>query len=467
MDGSKPLGVPGGTSFLSFDSFLENISPAALPTMLMGKLMNVTNVFQQPSTDSASAENEPLENDQKQPSSSLLSSVKIPYMSNTTKKKEDSAAALTTSPNEMTTSSLASRLKRNSLFFNKSTKEDTNRVIEESLDEPLNASPPSSNNASQDYFRGAADNDQQQYEVQPITINKTRPHSGSYSLAKIPRAVTDAIKHQVLRSDTTATTSSQVPAIEEPPAATSSATTEESQSTLSSKSSNRSRSTSLSNFKHHISPYYLYSKINGSTANTSASTLPAPHISNTSLTNATTDISLLSDADSSSLSTTTIQPTQQPAVRNRKQRAKSMGSTLISGTWSKLAPGSVDYYFHQQHMNESQHRHPKGPIWLSDKMIEALEEAAKANTSDHSDATSTSSSSFGGEGDDNDDDEEEEETNFAMDVQVRKSVADPKIRQEEQQTVNEHLNANFPMLLKTEEAEAGKQRHWSYLYQKS
>ncbi|KAF1797863.1 hypothetical protein FB192DRAFT_1289012, partial [Mucor lusitanicus] len=240
--------------------------------------------------------------------------------------------------------------------------------------------------------------------------------------------ITDAIKHQVLRSDTTATTSSQVPAIEEPPAATSSATTEESQSTLSSKSSNRT--------------------------NTSASTLPAPHISNTSLTNATTDISLLSDADSSSLSTTTIQPTQQPAVRNRKQRAKSMGSTLISGTWSKLAPGSVDYYFHQQHMNESQHRHPKGPIWLSDKMIEALEEAAKANTSDHSDATSTSSSSFGGEGDDNDDDEEEEETNFAMDVQVRKSVADPKIRQEEQQTVNEHLNANFPMLLKTEEAEA-------------
>lgn len=436
---------------MSFDSFLENISPAALPTMLMGKLMNVTNVFQQASTDSASAESEPLENDQKQQSASLLSSVRIPYMSSNTgsgtRKKED-AAALTTSPNEMTTSSLASRLKRNSLFFNKS----NSSTKDESSDASPSQSPPSSNNASQDYFRGAADKDQeqqQQYQVQPITITKTRPHSGSYSLSKIPRAVTDAIKHQVLRSDTATTASSaassSVPVTEEPPS--SSSTAAESQSTLSTKSGNRSRSTSLSNFKHHISPYYLYSKINGSTGNnTSASTLPAPHIFNTSLTNTNTDISLLSDADSSSLSKTTTQPAQT-AIKNRKQRAKSMGSTLISGTWSKLAPGGVDYYFHQQHMNESQHRHPKGPLWLSDKMIDALEEAAKASVSDHSDSASTNSSS---------NEEEEDEVNFALDVQVHKTVADPSIRQEEQRTVNEHLNANFPMLLKTEVAEAGK-----------
>ncbi|GAN01566.1 glycosyltransferase family 1 protein [Mucor ambiguus] len=457
IDGSKPPGATGGASFLSFDSFLENISPAALPTMLMGKLMNVTSVFQQPSTENASAENDSLETGQKQQTSSLLSSVKIPYMSSMTKRKEDSAA-LTTSPNEMTTSSLASRLKRNSLFFNKSnssTREDA-KVIEDSSDASPKASPPSLGNASPDYFRGAtaaaadaaadatADKDQQpQYDVQPITINKTRPHSGSYSLAKIPRAVTDAFKHQVLKSDSS---SSSVPAIEELPATSS--TAEESQSALSIKSNNRSRSTSLSSFKHHISPYYLYNKINGSTSNTSASTLPAPHISNTSLTNPNTDISLLSDADSSSLSTTTTQSRQQqPSVRNRKLRAMSMGSTLISGTWSKLAPGSVDHYFHQQHMNESQHRHPKGPIWLSDKMIDALEEAARVNAN-HSDSVSTTSSSTSS------DREEEEETSFAIDVQVHKFASDPNIRQEEQQTVNEHLNANFPMLLKTEETEA-------------
>ncbi|EPB92999.1 hypothetical protein HMPREF1544_00073 [Mucor circinelloides 1006PhL] len=438
MDGSKPAGVPGGGSFLSFDSFLENISPAALPTMLMGKLMNVTNMFQQPSTDvanNASAENESLDSEHKHQSSSILSSVKIPYMSSSgSTKKTDDTVALTTSPNETTTSSLASRLKRNSLFFNKSngnTKEDT-KTTEEPSDISPNQSPPSSSNTSQDFFRTA----EKDYEIQPIAITKSRPQSGSYSLSKIPRAVTVAIKQQVLRSDTT---NSNVPAVEEPTA------TEESQTTLSTKSNNRSRSTSLSNFKHHISPYYLYSKINGNTSNTSASTLPAPHISNTSLTNTNTDLSLLSDTASSSTSTTT-QP-GQPIVRNRKQRAKSMGSTLISGTWNKLAPGSLDYYFHQQHMNESQHRHPKGPIWLSDKMVEALEEAAKANISDHSDSSSTSSD--GGD--------EEEETDFVIDAQVRKSVANPKVRQEEQQTINEHLNANFPMLLQTEQAEAGNE----------
>jgi len=167
MDGSKPAGVPGGGSFLSFDSFLENISPAALPTMLMGKLMNVTNMFQQPSTDvanNASAENESLDSEHKHQSSSILSSVKIPYMSSSgSTKKTDDTVALTTSPNETTTSSLASRLKRNSLFFNKSngnTKEDT-KTTEEPSDISPNQSPPSSSNTSQDFFRTA----EKDYEI--------------------------------------------------------------------------------------------------------------------------------------------------------------------------------------------------------------------------------------------------------------------------------------------------------------
>jgi hypothetical protein len=440
LDGNKPTtGINSGT-FLSFDSFLENISPAALPTMLMGKLMNVTNVFQQQSTattTSATEEDESLDYDQKQQQQqhtlSILSSVRIPYMNNS--KRKDDNTTLTTSPNEMAPSSLASKLKRNSLFFNRSANID-DKATEESSDKSPSQSPPLSNNASQEYFRGAEKYQQQIDEVQPITINKSRPLSGSYSLSKIPRAVTDAFKSQVLRSDTT---HSNVPTIEEPPIAT---VINEDESNLGSKSSTRSRSSSLSNFKHHISPYYLYNMINGNSSNPSASTLPAPRISNTSLTNTSADISLINDTDSSS--SATAQRTE-PVVKNRKQRAKSMGSNLISGTLSKLTPGSIDYYFQQQHMNENQHRHPKGPIWLNDKMIEALEKAAKTDVNVHSDSSSTSSENVNGE----------EETEFALDVQVRKSVADPKIRQEEQQTINEHLNANFPMLLKTEEVEAG------------
>lgn len=439
LDENKPnTGAAGGT-FLSFDSFLENISPAALPTILMGKLMNVTNIFQQQSTATttgATEEYESLDDDQthqQQHTSSILSSVRIPYMNNS--KRKDNNTVLTTSPNEMTTSSLASRLKRNSLFSNKGTNID-DKATEESSDTSSSQSPPPSNNAPQDYFRGTENDQQQTDQVQPITINRSRPLSGSYSLSKIPRAVTDAFKHQVLRSDTA---HSNVPTIEEPPVA---AVTNSDESTLESKSDNRNRSSSLSNFKHHISPYYLYNKINGNSSNHSASTLPVPHISNTSLANTTADISLINDTDLSSL--TTAQKSE-PIVKNRKQRAKSMGSTLISGTWSKLAPGSIDYYFQQQHMNENQHRHPKGPIWLNDKMIEALEEAAKADVSDHSDSLSTSSEDANGE----------EELEFAPDVQAQKSVVDPKIQQEEQQTINEHLNANFPMLLKTEEVEAG------------
>ncbi|KAI8643219.1 hypothetical protein BD408DRAFT_415154 [Parasitella parasitica] len=446
---SKSTTGAAGGSFLSFDSFLENISPAALPTMLMGKLMSVTNAFQQPSTATSSSnaaeEDECVDDEhtqqqqqqQQQHSSSRLPSVRIPYLSSNTngKTRDDPAPTLTTSPNEMTNSSLAARLKRNSLFFTKSNTISTTGEL--SPDSPPSQSPPSAiNNSSQEYFRGA---DQAEL-VQPIAINKSRPLTGPYSLSKIPRAVTDAIKHQVLRSETA---SSSVPAGESPPSSASTAT-EEDQSTPNNKASNRSRSSSLSNFKHHISPYYLYSKINGNSSNTSASSLPAPHISNMSLINTATDLSLVNDADS--FSSATNQASKAGATVSKRHRAKSMGTTLISGTLNKLTPGSTDYYFQQQHMNESQHRHPKGPIWLSDKMIEALGKAAKADAaSAHSDSLSASSASS-----------EDDECKPTLDAQAQKFAAatEPKIRQEEQQTINEHLNANFPMLLETEDAEA-------------
>ncbi|CEP11565.1 hypothetical protein [Parasitella parasitica] len=454
---SKPAAGAGGSgSFLSFDSFLENISPAALPTMLMGKLMSVTNVFQQPSSTTSSnnttaEEEESVEEEQKQHFSSRLPSIRIPYVSTKKKDEPTTAAAtttLTTSPNEMSSSSLASRLKRNSLFFNKSNTVNSSSTATGELSpdaSPTQSPPPSSGSSQQqqDYFRGA----EQPEPVQPITITKSRPLSGPYSLSKIPRAVTDAIKHQVLRSEPTAT-SSNVPTIEPPSSSASSTTTatttsEQDQSTTTlNPNNNRNRSSSLSAFKQHISPYYLYSKINGS--NSSSNTLPAPHISDTLLTNAATDISLVSDADSS-LSAHTTQTASKTGSMSKRHRAKTMGTTLISGTLNKLTPGSTDYYFQQQHINESQHRHPKGPIWLSDKMMEALEEASKAAGAAAADPLSDSSDSLSASSGD----EEQECT-----LNPKTAATDPKVRQEEQRTINEHLNANFPMLLETEDAEA-------------
>ncbi|CAO3656755.1 unnamed protein product [Mucor hiemalis] len=370
-----PAGVKSNGSFLSFDSFLDNISPAALPTMLIGKLMNVTNICNgsnstNTTTTTVSLTPQPMPNEEEYDSSDeeyVTPSEDIPSITKDIN--------FTTSPKEIPASTSylsAKKLKRNSLFFNKSAPEAI-------------SSETSSNNNSTDASLLETGNSSEK--------PASRPRSGTFNnLAKIPRAVTDAIKHQIKPDEAT--------------------------------TQNRNRSSSINAIKQHIPPFNFYNKANKD----SESSLPCV---NTALTTAHSgDVSLISTTHNNNSNNKT-----------RSSRATSIGSMILSGgskTWHRLTPSNGDYYFQQQHLNENTHKHPKGPIWVNDKLLRDLKEA-KENDSD------TTSS---------DDDNDCSSGDADILTGTAKEEKDSKIMSEEQQTMNEHLNANFPMLLKTEVVEA-------------
>lgn len=342
--------------------------------------MNVTNIFGSNSTNTTTTtaaltpQPIPIEEDYDSSDEEYVTpSEDIPSITKNTN--------LVNSPNELPTSTSylsAKKSKRSSLFFNKSAPETSS----------LEAS---SNNTS------ATDS-----AVTETSSNSEKPsswpRSGTFNnLAKIPRAVTDAIKHQIKPDETT--------------------------------QQSRNRSSSISAIKQHIPPFNFYNKSNKD----SEHSLPSV---NTELTTAHSgDVSLISTANNSSSTSSNS--------KTRSNRATSIGSMILSGgskTWHRLTPSTGDYYFQQQHLNENTHRHPKGPMWINGKLSRELKEAQE----EYEDTTSS--------------DEDNDSSSVDADIAVgpEREEKDPKIISEEQQTMNEHLNANFPMLLKTEIVEAGR-----------
>jgi hypothetical protein len=397
------------------------MSPGALPTMLMGKLMNVTNLF---GNSSNSGENTAATVANKEEEGEELEEGEEEILSSSDNEYEPSEDtthhhSLFSSINKIP-SSTAKKLKRNSLFFNKSPSYLEPATVTITTDSPSpptttalsDAPTPYASASPEDNHSGISSGDLSTALDETTTPkSSTRPRSGTFNnLSKIPRAVSDAIRHQVLRSDELSSSASlQLP----PPP------TEQQQG--------RNRSSSLSTLRHHMSPFYLYNKINSSPASSSSETVNA-ELS----TRNCGDISLIS---STSLSMAVQSPA--PINKTRTQRATSLGSMLLSSgskTWHKFTP-STDLQ-----MNEGLHRHPKGPMWLSAKMTQELKEALEG----------ASSSSEGSACD-----EEEIEIPQSMEhaTQVTEEV-NPHILQEEQQAMNDNLNANFPMLLKTETVEA-------------
>lgn len=445
--------VTNSNSFLSFDSFLENMSPAALPTMLLGKLMNVTSLFQSGTVNgnttapsgNPQSEEEELEEDEtlsssdneyeaaeevntNQHSSSIFSSIKIPSISKATTTTNDTAGK---------------KLKRNSLFFNKApTQSESSVTITTDSPSPsssdavttatTSASSPelilNSGGGTSDISTTASNNDDSSAAASTATSSGMRPRSGTFNhLTKIPRAVSDAIKHQVLRSEefitpaVSSTSSGSLQLPEQP------------------QQQNRNRSSSLHTLRYHMSPFYLYNKINNAPANSSSETV------NTELKSTHSgDISLIPSTTTTSLPNI-VSPTP---VKTRTHRATSLGSMLLSGgskTWHKFTPGVSDTQ--QLPFNESQHRHPKRPMWLNTKMTRELKEALEAEQEDRSLSSSEEVPSSDGE------DSVDIPTSMEHTVHIV-GESDPQILEEEQQTMNDHLNANFPMLLKTEIVEA-------------
>lgn len=342
--------------------------------------MNVTNIFGSNSTNTTTTTtaltSQPIPTEEDYDSSDeeyVTPSEDIPPITKNTN--------LVNSPNELPASTSyfsAKKSKRSSLFFNKSGQETT-------------ASEVSNNNAS---TTDSTVTETSSSNEKP----SSRPRSGTFNnLTKIPRAVTDAIKHQIRPDETT--------------------------------QQNRNRSSSISAIKQHIPPFNFYSKSNRD----SEHSLPSV---NTELRTAHTgDVSLISTANNSSSSSS--------SSKTLTNRATSIGSMILSGgskTWHRLTPSTGDYYFQQQHLNENTHRHPKGPMWINEKLGRELKEAQE----EYEDTTSS--------------DEENDSSSVDADIAVEpeKEEKDPKIMSEEQQTMNEHLNANFPMLLKTEIVEAGR-----------
>lgn len=355
-------------------------------------------------------------------------------LSVTSPKKGDSSATVSSEP----APSLTSRIKRRSLFFNWSTGNmDPTPSIKSADDLQPNSAESQDDNESQSQETITTDDTAK--DLAPA--NKTRPTSGSYSLAKIPRAVTDAIKTQVLRADTsTTTTSSSIPTIvmspesEDNKGLTDLPQEQQPQEDNTNKTHPRKRGSSFSSIRHHMSPAYLYNKIN----NTIAPAQPKALISNdTTVSDQTADVSLINHDDQKSVSET---------PKKGRNRARTVGSMIMNSTRNMLVPGSTDYYYQQQHINENQHRHPKGSMWLNGKVVNALNDLLKNGNTSDSDSDP-----------ENEDDIEDDLANLTMDyLSSYDAHESPELKQREQETMNEHLNANFPMLLKTESVDAGK-----------
>lgn len=396
--GSKT--ASNSTSFLSFDSFLENVSPAALPTMLLGKLMNVTGLFQQqntveqpPSTSddelSQDTENSQLtQQSEFAPASSLEHSLLPDDAGNRQSKIED--RQLTTSPNDITTS----------------TTETKNKDGEALVADP-----------SQDYFNGT------QQKTKNESNRKIIPLSGHSSLAKIPRAVTDAIKRQVQRTDNKNTASE-----------TSSASNDTGQLQVTD-SDTRNRRSSLSALRH-FPPFSRYSRTNNNNGTNDFSYLST---ANTALRNNQADVSIISQQDA--------EFNNGSARSTRKHRAKSMGSMLISGKWHKIAPSIGEHHHQQQHLDENQHKHLKGTAWLSNKLTDVLDASSDDSKSDINNSEDGS-------------DVPVASRRTVIDLYIYRDIENLQLKEKEQQTMNDQLNATFPMLIKTEQVEAGRYNYF-------
>ncbi|KAI9475861.1 MAG: hypothetical protein EXX96DRAFT_280320 [Benjaminiella poitrasii] len=469
-DDHKPSAPSNSGSFLSFDSFLENISPAALPTMLIGKLMNVTSLFQQstnnghtspkrndelPSNMQNQDELVPDDDDESDSSrtkqqpdqdhSSLLSSLRLPLISsnrdvsNPKKNNEYSVVSAPTKSPDSFSTSLASKLKRNSLFFN-----NKSDLLVDTVDPTPSASSQEDfcktiSSPSQQDNNSDVGNTNSNDKLQVADTNNTRHRSSSYSFSMMPRA----IKNQVLRSE----------ANDEPPKLpvtdntnTPSISTvavpiqqDKDQNSNTTTTHGRHRNSSLSSsIRQHISPFYLYNKMcasnnnsNETIANNNTSLLSSPSGDISLLKHSSTNLPASDEASTTSTNTISV---------TKRKRAKSV--------LNKLAPSNTDYYYNQQNVNENQHRHPRGPVWINGKMIGLLAKAtriskAKDITQDNNEENS-------------EDDKEgiSASMDFVLELQTNKVMKDPKLREDEQRSMNEHLNANFPMLLKTEEVEA-------------
>ncbi|KAI8368694.1 hypothetical protein BD560DRAFT_398455 [Blakeslea trispora] len=316
-------------TFMSLDSFWDNISTAALPTVLMGKLVNITSLFQMQQRTMATGDAEDILHDKDSTDESEDEpNLKQPEVSSVTKSK------------------------KNSLFS-----------------KPVSDTSESTDVAS--------------------------------------------LSNQVFRTDNSASSSDSISSKTPPP------------SSHQANETNRSRNSSLSSIRQHISPTYLYNKIHAHTTSSS----PSLEVAHTDMARPSADISLMSHEDSE-------REKGQLMVTNRKQRAKSVGSAILTGTLSRLTPSIIDNYYHQQHINENNHIHTKGPVWMNDQMIEELEESIQPNDYDDSDS------------------ESEMDLEDQTILESLKSRGNDLMKQGQQETMNEHLNVNFPMLLEAENVNA-------------
>lgn len=340
-------------NFPNFDSFLENISPAALPTLLMGKLFNVTGIFQNNNNNNKASNPEDEEEDEEEDVFSDGTDYEI--QDTNTQQKSGLFSSLKKHNNKKDPQQ--KRLSRTSIFFHSTTAPEP--IEEASSSDGIASSPEESTTDDKS-------------STKP-------PHVSLNSLTRFPRVVSDAFKH---------------------PAST---------QTQSDDNSKRRRSSSLSMLKN---TFYRNSR-----KETSGSELD---IADTAIhSNHSGDVSL----------------TSTPEIT--KNRSSSIGSMLLSGgskTWHKLTP-SNDFNM-SQHEN---HRHPKGPIWMNTRMMKDLQYLKEQHQ-----PTDTALLEEGYVTDEED------------------AADQTSILSQEQRTMNEHLNANFPMLLKTEHVEAGKEKKYRY-----
>ncbi|KAI9342411.1 hypothetical protein BD770DRAFT_204796 [Pilaira anomala] len=329
-------------NFPNFDSFLENISPAALPTLLMGKLLNVTGLFQNSNNNNNKASS-PEDEEEDEDDDIFSDGTDYEIQDTNPQQKSGLFSSLKKHNNKKDPQK---RLSRTSIFFHWPTPEP--------IEEASSSSPSSSD--------GIASSPEESSTKPPVSFN---------SLTRFPRVVSDAFKN---------------------PAST---------QTQSDDNSKRRRSSSLSMLKN---TFYRNSR-----KDTSGSELD---IADTAIhSNQSGDVSLTSTPEMT------------------KNRSSSIGSMLLSGgskTWHKLTPSNDSNT--NPHEN---YRHPKGPIWMNTKMMKDLQYLKEQNQ-----PTDTTLLEEGYVTDEED------------------AADQTSILSQEQRMMNEHLNANFPMLLKTEHVEA-------------
>ncbi|KAI8982303.1 hypothetical protein BDF20DRAFT_834938 [Mycotypha africana] len=377
-------------TFASFENLFENISPTALPAMLMGKLMNVATLFQQETSNNAtkklSAMNEEehphSENDMEDVSLSQKSQpTATKHYSSRHKSMEIGRSLLESASLSSNTSTIASKFKRNTIFsYSKSAVADKDKISNSGSSTTSTATPIAQVNP-----------DKEMASEHSTLTAKPSTKSSTYSLSKIPRAVTGALKHPLTSWKDSNNTESD-------------ASTTESTSKADEEKSNDQTVLDVEPVEAKI-PIKI------------------------------------------------MDQTPKVAHKTRKSRTKSFGSALLSGTWNKLATGSAELLSSQQQHpsnTEAYQSHPKGQLWLNQAILNGLVDMIrlKNDTDSYSDDGRTSDYPLATTFDD-----EKEEVNIPNFVvgphSAEISASNPEYEAEEQQALNERLQTAFPMLLET------------------